>query len=406
MHSQLVTNLNLDLAEFEGLRQQALSITKSNFGNKVYVRGLIEFSNYCHCSCKYCGLRVQNSQLQRFRLGIVEILSCIEEAYKIGYRSFVLQSGEDSFYTAEYIVDLIRQIKGVVPDVAITLGVGERPFEQYAQFKEAGADRFLIKHECADAKLYNQLHPHSSFKNRLQCLVNLKKLRYQTGSGFMIGLPSQSVDTIARDIRLLKRLDVEMAGIGPFIPHPQTPLKGKNSVLQENNSGEEETVLQGNNFAEVETVLQGNNFGEAETVLQGNNSCEAETVLLENNFGEAETVLQENNFCKAEMTLKAVALTRLLLPQSMLPVTTSLGVINPAMKSLCLEYGANVVMQKLEPPHFRKLYELYPKEVVNVSTMNEEKEILESWLADCGRRAVFGRGDHIRYERESKGYYG
>lgn len=207
----------------EKLFEEANRIKNKLFGKHVILRGIIEFSNYCRCECAYCGIYCRNKKIRRFRLPPDEIVDIAEEAYQAGYRSIILQSGEDLHYNADMISDIIKRIKKI-GDLSITLSIGERTFEEYRQWRKDGADRYLLKHETADEKLYNLLHPHSNFKNRLKCLLQLKEAGYQTGSGFMVGLPGQTAESLAQDILLLKELDVDMAGIGIFIAHPETPL--------------------------------------------------------------------------------------------------------------------------------------------------------------------------------------
>ncbi|HHX25953.1 MAG TPA: [FeFe] hydrogenase H-cluster radical SAM maturase HydE [Firmicutes bacterium] len=209
--------------ETESLFACADRTRKGFVGDSVHIRGIIEFSNYCVRSCMYCGLRRDNRKLRRYRMTPDEILAASENGIRSGYRTIVLQSGEDPYYSASDIARIVEGIKAF-GDVAVTLSVGERPRSEYATMKAAGADRFLLKHETADAELYRRLHPGASLETRIECLQNLKGLGFQVGSGFIIGLPGQDIATIARDITLLKELDVEMAGIGPFIPHPDTPL--------------------------------------------------------------------------------------------------------------------------------------------------------------------------------------
>ncbi len=209
--------------ETESLFACADRTRKGFVGDSVHIRGIIEFSNYCVRSCMYCGLRRDNRKLRRYRMTPDEILAASENGIRSGYRTIVLQSGEDPYYSASDIARIVEGIKAF-GDVAVTLSVGERSRSEYATMKAAGANRFLLKHETADAELYRQLHPGASLETRIECLQNLKGLGFQVGSGFIIGLPGQDIATIARDITLLKELDVEMAGIGPFIPHPDTPL--------------------------------------------------------------------------------------------------------------------------------------------------------------------------------------
>lgn len=193
------------------------------FGDEVHLRAVIEFSNHCTRNCLYCGLRAGNKSLARYRMSEDEVLEAAGQAVSLGYRTVVLQSGEDPWYTADRLCSIVRRIKAS-HDVAVTLCVGERPKEEYAAFRAAGADRFLLKHETADPDLYTALHPGTSLAERLKCLRWLRECGYQVGSGNIVGLPGQTVETLADDIILMRELQVEMAGIGPFIPHGSTPL--------------------------------------------------------------------------------------------------------------------------------------------------------------------------------------
>lgn len=207
----------------EMLRQEAFALCRKYYGNKVYIRGLIEFTNYCKNNCYYCGIRRDNRNVRRYRLTEEEILSCCREGYELGYRTFVLQGGEDPYFTDERMTRLIRQIKENHPDCAITLSIGEREKESYRKFREAGADRYLLRHETADEAHYRSLHPQEmSLSHRMQCLYDLKELDYQVGAGFMVGSPGQTLANIADDLLFLQRLQPEMVGVGPFIPHHDT----------------------------------------------------------------------------------------------------------------------------------------------------------------------------------------
>lgn len=207
----------------EMLRQEAFALCRKYYGNKVYIRGLIEFTNYCKNNCYYCGIRRDNRNVRRYRLTEEEILSCCREGYELGYRTFVLQGGEDPYFTDERMTRLIRQIKENHPDCAITLSIGEREKESYRKFREAGADRYLLRHETADEAHYRSLHPQEmSLSHRMQCLYDLKGLDYQVGAGFMVGSPGQTLANIADDLLFLQRLQPEMVGVGPFIPHHDT----------------------------------------------------------------------------------------------------------------------------------------------------------------------------------------
>lgn len=202
----------------------ALKTKQAYYGNKVYLRGLIEFSNICRQDCLYCGIRASNGKVERYRLTPEEILDCCDKGYQLGYRTFVLQSGEDLWYTEERFKALIHQIKRRYPETAVTLSIGERKVEIYQSLFAAGADRFLMRHETASKKLYQRLHPTMRFEDRRACLSALKKIGYQVGAGFMVGLPGQTSTELAEDLRYLKELLPDMIGIGPFIPHSETPL--------------------------------------------------------------------------------------------------------------------------------------------------------------------------------------
>jgi len=198
------------------------------YGNKIFIRGLIEFSNYCKNNCYYCGLRAENKKAQRYRLSKQQILECCQNGYALGFRTFVLQSGEDEHYTDEILAEIVSDIKTVYPDCAITLSTGERSYESYERLFRAGADRYLMRHETANSKHYGTLHPAAmSSVNRKKCLRDLKKIGYQVGCGFMVGSPGQTFDYIVDDLLFIKELQPHMAGIGPFIPHSCTPFKNE-----------------------------------------------------------------------------------------------------------------------------------------------------------------------------------
>lgn len=200
------------------------------YGNDIYVRGLVEFTNYCKNDCYYCGIRRSNKNAQRYRLTEEDILLCCQQGYELGFRTFVLQGGEDGYYTDERLLSIIHKIKAEYPDCALTLSIGEKSEESYRDYREAGVDRYLLRHETADEKHYGKLHPSSmSCEHRKNCLRTLKKLGFQTGAGFMVGAPYQRVENLADDFLFLKELNPEMVGIGPFIPHQDTPFHGEKS---------------------------------------------------------------------------------------------------------------------------------------------------------------------------------
>jgi biotin synthase len=201
----------------------AQELREKYYGRKVYFRGLIEFSSYCKNDCYYCGIQRSNLNARRYRLSEEEILDCCRNGYGLGFRTFVLQSGEDMFFTDQRLCNIIMKIKTLYPDCAVTLSIGERSFDSYKQLFDAGADRYLLRHETADEAHYSKLHPPElSLRNRKQCLYNLKQIGYQVGAGFMVDSPYQTYDTLAEDFIFLRELQPEMVGIGPFIPHKDT----------------------------------------------------------------------------------------------------------------------------------------------------------------------------------------
>lgn len=214
-----------DPIDEEYLYGEADKVRRKYYGNKVYIRGLIEVSNYCKNDCLYCGIRRSNGCAERYRLTEEEILSCCENGYELGFRTFVMQGGEDAYYTDDRLCALITEIKRRYPDCAVTLSLGERSYESYKRLFDAGADRYLLRHETADDTHYSKLHPENmSGEVRKECLFNLKKIGYQTGSGFMVGSPYQTVENIVQDLRFLQELKPDMIGIGPFITHKETPF--------------------------------------------------------------------------------------------------------------------------------------------------------------------------------------
>ena len=282
------------------------SIRRETVGDRVLIRALLEFSNYCRRRCRYCGLNCKNSALERFRMQPQEIVETAFAAREAGYRTIVLQSGEDHYYTPEMIGEMVRNIK--LCGVAVTLSCGEFDEQTYRYFKECGADRYLLKHETSDSALYQSLHPDSILKDRVDCQRYIKRAGLETGGGFMIGLPGQTLETVAQDLLLLKEIGCDMAGIGPFLPHPDTPLG---------------------------------------TAAHGS----------------------------AELTLRAVAIARMLLPKANLPATTALGVLDPACKDLVFACGANVVMQKVTPTKLKRLYQIYPAKFKETDIMTGRKQM-------------------------------
>ena len=218
----LLNNLDIDSKNY--LFEKAYKTRLKTYGNTVFLRGLIEISSYCKANCMYCGLRVDNKNAQRYRLNKDEILSCCETGYALGFRTFVMQGGEDAYYTDDFLTDVIKEIKIKFPEAAVTLSLGERSKESYQNLYNAGADRYLLRHETATKELYNSVHPGMSFENRRDCLQNLKDIGFQTGAGFLVGLPNQTNEDFVNDLIFIKNLEPEMVGIGPFIPQKNTPL--------------------------------------------------------------------------------------------------------------------------------------------------------------------------------------
>lgn len=220
-YEYLITNRSLEATKY--LTEKAVAIRKEIYGNSVYIRGLIEISNICKNDCLYCGIRKSNKNCERYRITENEILECCEEGYNLGFRTFVLQGGEDLYFTDEVLCSIIKNIKTKYPDVAITLSLGERTRESYQKLFEVGADRYLLRHETADLEHYQKLHPKEmSFNNRMECLYNLKEIGYQVGCGFMIGSPYQTNLDLAKDLKFIENFKPDMCGIGPFIPHKAT----------------------------------------------------------------------------------------------------------------------------------------------------------------------------------------
>lgn len=312
-----------ELYLFEKARQKREEI----YGNTIYVRGLIELSNYCKNNCLYCGIRAANTAIERYRLSKEQILDCTRYGHELGFRTFVLQGGEDPAYSDEGICEIVRQIKTEHPDCAVTLSIGEKSYESYKAYRDAGADRYLLRHETATEEHYRLLHPEKmSFENRQRCLEDLKSLGYQVGSGFMVGSPFQTIEHIVADLRYLQQLEPDMIGIGPFIPHHQTP------------------------FADKE---------------QGN----------------------------LHLTLRLIAILRLMFPNALLPSTTALGSIHPEGRKMGLRCGANVVMPNLSPLDVRNLYKIYDNKAYVNAEAAEGLGILRKEAEEIGYQVVIDRGD-------------
>ena len=228
----LIEKRNADVAEY--LFRQARQVREKNYGKDVYIRGLIELSNYCKNDCLYCGIRKSNAHVSRYRLDKASILDCCKRGHDLGFRTFVLQGGEDAYYNDKLMVDIISTIKKLYSDSAVTLSLGEKKKETYLAYYQAGADRYLLRHETANAEHYSLLHPKNmSSETRKKCLYDLKEIGFQVGSGFMVGSPYQTVEHLAEDLLFLSDLQPHMIGIGPFMSHHETPFADKKNGTME-----------------------------------------------------------------------------------------------------------------------------------------------------------------------------
>lgn len=225
-YENLIVNRDSEITSF--LAEKADEVRRKIYGNGIYVRGLIEISNICKNDCYYCGIRGSNRNCARYRLKPEEIIDCCKQGYELGFRTFVMQGGEDSFFTDEILCDIIGKVKSLFPDCAVTLSLGERSEESYKKLYASGADRYLLRHEAASDELYRRLHPEKlSLENRLQCLKALKSIGFQTGCGFMVGAPFQTTRHIAQDLKFIEQFKPDMCGIGPFVPHKDTIFKNE-----------------------------------------------------------------------------------------------------------------------------------------------------------------------------------
>ena len=286
-------------------------------GDEVHLRGLIEFSNICKQNCLYCGLRRDNRNVRRYRLDAAKIIEFAAKANSYGYRTIVLQSGEDDSFDVATMQHIIREIKAM--GLALTLSVGEKSREEYAAYREAGADRYLLRIETTDKKLYEQLDPGMSFENRMRCLRDLKELGFEVGTGCLVGLPGQTLSSLADDILFFKEIDADMIGVGPFIPNADTPL------------------------------------------------CQEEggTFIL---------------------SLKVMAITRLLLPDINIPATTAMETLDSSGRVIALQSGANVVMPNVTEGDYRKWYALYPGKICINDTPAHCRGCITGKIGGIGRR--------------------
>lgn len=303
------------------------------YGDDIYMRGLIEFTNCCRNDCYYCGIRKSNKNISRYRMSFDEIISTCSEGYDLGFRTFVLQGGEDPYYTDDRICKIVSEIRHKFPECAITLSIGEKSKESYNSFFEAGANRYLLRHETASESHYRKLHPDDmKLENRKRCLYDLKEIGYQVGAGFMVGTPFQTAYEILADLRFLKELMPDMIGIGPFISQSDTP------------------------FSKYENG-------------------------------------------RLELTLRLIAILRLLFPYALIPATTALGSIHPQGREMGLKAGANVIMPNITPVENRKKYILYDNKICTGEDSSECRNCIENRVRSAGYKIVTDVGN---VKRETK----
>lgn len=321
----LVKENIIQLLQSDGvsLFKAADEVRKEYIGDFVHLRGIIEFSNICKCSCSYCGLRKENQNIDRYRLSKEEIITFAKHGAEMGYKTIVLQSGEDRYFNTELLCEIIREIKKL--NVAITLSLGEKSGEDYKLFKQSGADRYLMRIETTDKNLYKKLHPNMDFDNRINCLKTLQKLGFEAGSGSLVGLPEQTIESLADDILFFKENNFDMLGIGPFIPNPDTPL----------------------------SASDGDNFW---------------------------------------LSLKVMAITRLLLPDINIPATTAMETLNPQGRIIALQSGANVVMPNITEGDYRKKYSIYPNKICTSDTPTKCRGCISEKIQSIGRKISTNQG--------------
>jgi biotin synthase len=338
-----------DTERLNQLWDAADRVRRDHVGDEVHLRGLIEVSNHCIRTCAYCGIRAPNTAILRYRMNKPEILECAREAERLGYGTVVLQAGEDYGIKQTWLADIIRTIKQDAK-LAVTLSMGERPLEDLIAWREAGANRYLIRFETSDPLLYDLIHPplpHPKWISRFAILEALRELGYEAGGGVMIGIPGQSYSSLARDIELFREMDLDMIGVGPYIAHPETPL-GTGEIT-----------------SDLEPMDQ----------VSGTE----------------------------EMTCKVVALARLVRPDANIPSTTALATIDKQFgREKGLMRGANVVMPNLTPPHYRVLYEIYPEKACLNETAEACADCLQSRIGAIGRKIGSGPGGRNRSPESSE----
>ncbi len=306
---------------------EADRVRRREYGDAVFLRGLIEVSSYCKNDCYYCGIRRSNKDASRYRLDEEDILACCAAGHELGFRTFVLQGGEDPGFTDGKVVSVVSKIRNRWPDSAVTLSLGEKSRASYQAYFDAGAERYLLRHEAADRELYESLHPSfMSWENRIRCLYDLRDIGYAVGAGMMVGPPRQTAAHLIADLRLLEDLRPHMIGIGPYMTHSGTPFAGEpNGSLP--------------------------------------------------------------------MTLRLLAVLRLMFPQALIPATTALGTIHPEGREMGLKAGANVIMPNLSPADVRKKYLLYDNKITAGPESAYNPSLLAARVEKAGYRVVLTRGD-------------
>lgn len=323
-----------DPTAVDNLFAEAAALRDRVYGRTIFLRGLIEISNHCRNNCLYCGIR-RDVKTQRYRLSKEQILDCCQTGHNLGFRTFVLQGGEDAWFTDEVLCDIVADIKHRFPDCAVTLSLGERGRDSFRRLREAGADRYLLRHETADASHYALLHPaEMSFEHRMQCLYDLRDLGYQVGTGFMVGSPFQTLDTLKKDLAFIAEFHPDMVGIGPFIPADGTPFANRPAG-------------------------------------------------------------------SIDLTLRLLAILRLLLPDVLLPATTALGTLHPSGRERAIAAGANVIMPNLSPQDTRALYSIYNNKLSTLSEAAETVADIRARLLAIGFDAPVDRGDHKKLKIEN-----
>ena len=324
-----------DPAVIDRLKAEACRLRDEVYGRRVFLRGLIEISNHCRNDCRYCGIR-RSAVCRRYRLSPEQILDCCATGHKLGFRTFVLQGGEDAWFTDDVLCRLIGDIKRSYPECAVTLSLGERGRESFRRLRDAGADRYLLRHETADRDHYAYLHPDEmSFDHRMQCLHDLRDLGYQVGCGFMVGSPHQTLATLQRDLDFIDSFRPEMVGIGPFIPATGTPF-------------------------------------------------------------------EQEPAGSVELTLRLLALIRIMHPQVLLPATSALGTMHYQGRERAVMAGANVVMPNLSPQSTRALYSIYNNKLSTDSEAAENVADIRARLEALGFEVPVDRGDFRKEMRNGK----